>query len=683
MTTKLHFVFLCLVLGSLSCKPKHGVTESSELDTTSDSCIPTQSSGGSSPASGNKFGEGVPSAQAIKNIGVTDDEIKAIHEYTSSTTSSSFIREVLQTTDPKDLDIYRGIFGKNYVEISNHFRSGITKISTKLPFRGTVWRGIVVYQKDIDVLRKFHAEKKPIGLSFDQTQAYTSSTRNKDFAMKWADNMLQEEKAKLNDKVRDKRLIYEIKQCKGAPIETIEPLGRGKEQMEVILPPAAFSIIDIKDYGSSTVGVLLQEIGCKSASLTDLTDETAFAVDGLSLADGQNDRQDPILSYFDFSVSAPDNDNSSSLTDLVPTPPPSIAPGFNLKSSDQVGFGLADNKVCPDPKLKEKLKKDFARMDEAANKVKKAQKAYNSATNAAEQNAARLALKAAQGEATNAAKGFGSAMKTVRVAKVASGALKLVPVVGYLAEGAALGMSIAEAVEIKKNGGSDSAAAAAVLAGYGIAGAIPAILACENCTPDEKAAAFFSGFFGIDFSSLVICPGKKCPQDQDLAGFNGDWSLNRVKRSCPKGIPLAGTSHGDVQINTICTSLHPLPVTDYRYVENGKWESRWSYDLKCDQNEYLAGISFLTSRGTPTYGIKSILCAKTSQGLGNSCTEVAAESCPSHQFLRGIFLDRAHRSKGNMGTLCSKAVGQGRDDDQFEYCDHVKSVWCCNIPPKI
>jgi hypothetical protein len=36
-----------------------------------------------------------------------------------------------------------------------------------------------------------------------------------------------------------------------------------------------------------------------------------------------------------------------------------------------------------------------------------------------------------------------------------------------------------------------------------------------------------------------------------------------------------------------------------------------------------------------------------------------------------------------MGTLCSKAVGQGRDDDQFEYCDHVKSVWCCNIPPKI
>jgi hypothetical protein len=501
--------------------------------------------------------------------------------------------------------------------------------------------------------------------------------------MSWADKMLDNEKKKMGERVRNKKLIYEIKQCAGAAIETIEPVARGREQMEIIVPPSSFVITDIKEYGSSTVGVFMQELGCKSAGLTDLTDQTWTDDNGLQLADSNEDaiQQDPILKYFDFTVSAPEDDAGSSLTTVPLDASPSTNSRLNLTDITTTGFTLTGSGICPDPKVKEKVKKDFYRLDDAAKKVKAAQVAYNNAPNAEAQNAARARLKAAQTEATSAAKSLAPLMKSVKVVRVASGALKLVPVLGYMAEGAALGIGIAEAVQIKQQGGSDSAAAAAVLSGFGIAGAIPAILACENCTPDEKAAAFFSGFFGIDFSSLVICPGKRCPQDQDLAGFDGDWSMHRVKRSCPRGVPVVGTSHDDVQINVICSGLKPLPVSNYRYVDNNKWENRWSYDLQCGPNEYVAGLSFLTSRGAPTYGIKSILCATRTGTLSNTCKEVAAESCPGHQFLRGVFLDRAHRSKGNIGTLCSKAVGQGRDDDQFEYCDHVKSVLCCNIIP--
>lgn len=538
----------------------------------------------------------------------------------------------------------------------------------------TVYRGLKMTPDSMKQLLNTYlspsTRSNPVFLGRNNTQVWASSSRRpiiaRDFAAKG-----------------EYSVVMQIKQKSGIAIESLSTNTGFSHEKEVLLPPSAkFKVTSIHPLEGNGARnqylVVMEEVG--GASLHLLDDEEVTNTPELGLIDDQGDQDDPILKYFVFDQVAPNDDESGTLTELAPNSVPSPNTGLNLAGSSPNSFALTGSSVCTDQRLKENVIKQFNQVDEAAKKVKAAQAAYNNAPNEEAQRAARASLRAAQTEATNATKSLAPYIKSVKVIR-ASGALKLVPVLGYMAEGAALGMGIAEAVQFKQNGGSDSAAAAAVLSGYGIAGAIPAILACENCTPEEKAAAFFSGFFGIDFSSLVICPGQRCPKDDDLAGFDGDWSMNRIKRSCPRGVPAVGTSHGEVEINLICSGLKPLPVTNYRFVDNSKWESRWSYDLKCEQNEYVAGISFLTSRGAPTYGIKSILCATRMGNFSNTCSEVAAESCPGHQFLRGIFLDRAHRSKGNIGTLCSKAVGQGRDDDQFEYCDHIKSVWCCNIVP--
>ncbi len=265
----------------------------------------------------------------------------------------------------------------------------------------------------------------------------------------------------------------------------------------------------------------------------------------------------------------------------------------------------------------------------------------------------------------------GAGKKLFQAAKFAGG--KIIPVVGAAAEVVGLALGIAEAVDIKKNGGSDAAAAAAVLSGMGLAGAIPAVIACEDCSPDEKAAAFFSGFLGIDFTHLVVCPGKRCPRDEDLARFSGDWSMRRVKRSCDYGHPATGTSHGWTQLQVLCSPKRTTHmVSTYRFVDNGDKESRWHYPLYCNDDEYLAGVSFAV---TTLYGIKSVLCAKPDVPFGGRCQEIRAESCPQHQFLRGIYVDRAYRDKGKMGVFCDRTQ---RNDDLFEYCDQISKIKCCD-----
>lgn len=109
-------------------------------------------------------------------------------------------------------------------------------------------------------------------------------------------------------------------------------------------------------------------------------------------------------------------------------------------------------------------------------------------------------LKVAQNTATVATQQFG---KMMRLMTFAAG--RIAPVAGAATMIAGIAVGIAEAVNIKQSGGSDAAAAAEVLSGMGLAGAIPAVIACGDCSPAEKAAAFFKGFFGIDFTERANC----------------------------------------------------------------------------------------------------------------------------------------------------------------------------------
>jgi hypothetical protein len=169
--------------------------------------------------------------------------------------------------------------------------------------------------------------------------------------------------------------------------------------------------------------------------------------------------------------------------------------------------------------------------------------------------------------------------------------------------------------------------------------------------------------------------------DIDLAGYQGDWSLSRIKRSCPKGRPVVGTRHeggNPTNLDINCGEKQfefSGAGPDYRYVENGYQEKRWGYALDCGDDEYLAGISYGV---TTLYGIKSVLCAKLPAGSGDkSCHYLGdnTQECSDGEYLKGMWVQRAFRDRGKIGVFVDT---RGRQDDLAEYGDQIKGVSCCS-----
>jgi hypothetical protein len=191
-------------------------------------------------------------------------------------------------------------------------------------------------------------------------------------------------------------------------------------------------------------------------------------------------------------------------------------------------------------------------------------------------------------------------------------------------------------------------------------------------------------------------------QDLDFARYPGDWSLRRVKRSCPPYFPVAAAKHVDsIEFNLGCAgdSISPaimkkidenaenkrdvysgiaLPP-QYRYVENGNVIGKWGYSLDCADNEYVAGISFGVSNSN--YGIKSILCAKIpAGGQENGCRYLGdgPDECGKNQYMRGMYVERGYRNRNIGGFVGSETTK--RADDGGEYGDQIKGITCCSMP---
>ena len=626
--------FLPLMLVG-ACKGQTAPKATSVVQGTEASC------GGSLPEALPKPGE-VPSRAMIRETAkVTDSEVAAINRYTSDTIYASIYKEVLQCVRKEDLSNVC-MFGPNMLKMAAEFETGVQKIAKTMPFVGVVYRGMLVSEKAAVKLKGLVG--KTLGLAEEGGEAYVSSSRSLDFAKNWVKNLERaKQKATLGDSISSWKVVYVIHQCSGASIEGIEPAVRAVTQKEVVLPPSKYRFAAAR-IAEEILYLTLYEARCAGLGLTD---------ESLSVV-------------------------------ATPTAEPA-ARNFSLAGAVPIVL------PCPRPEDKDRYKRSYDDLKKSVDDVKAKQTRYTAASEAAatdsakvaEQAAARAALVEAQKSAQTASSAFSEAVESLRPVRAVTGELSLVPGVGELLQAAAFAVTIAEAVDIKKQGGSDAKAAAAVLSGLGIAGAVPALLACQDCSPSEKAAAFFSGFFGVDFTGLVVCPGKRCPADDDLAGYadgnSTDWSAKRIKRSCPKGQPVVGTIHKDVEVKTICGRGTPVALdakSPYHYVENGHQESRWHYPLECGDGEYLAGISFYV--GT-IYGIKSVLCARPAEPLKGSCVAIRGDSCPQDKFMRGIHVDRAYHDRGKMGVVCyGTLASNGREDDRFEYCDQVSQVTCCN-----
>jgi hypothetical protein len=206
------------------------------------------------------------------------------------------------------------------------------------------------------------------------------------------------------------------------------------------------------------------------------------------------------------------------------------------------------------------------------------------------------------------------------------------------------------------------------------------VLACKDCSDNEKAAAFFSGFLGIDLTTLIVCPGRHCPADNDLAEYKdndkNDWSWRRIKKSCPIGTPVVGTIHSQWSLDIVCGGpVTQPPLHQYYYRDNGHNETRMNYSLDCEKGDYVAGISFGVAGNV--YGIKSILCAIPKGGrLKGKCDyKDWRQACPAHQYIGGIHLQRHCRQAEYLGVFVNIT---GRNDDSVEYGDNIKGVSCCD-----
>jgi hypothetical protein len=209
----------------------------------------------------------------------------------------------------------------------------------------------------------------------------------------------------------------------------------------------------------------------------------------LTLSEGEN-LPPEILDYFDFGT---------------------VEGGLNLA-------GVCSNRL---PRADENSKKTTQNavkdIKQSIDEMQRAQAAMDATPDSA--------VRAAQLERFNIARGKAKvAVSTTRgifnKIKIVGG--RIVPYAAAAAEVAGFALGIAEVVQTGKTGVD---AAAIIMEGLGIAGGIVAVAACDNCTPDQKAAAFFKGFFGIDFTLKARC----------VPGFEAIGSNICRKIGCPPG----------------------------------------------------------------------------------------------------------------------------------------------------
>ena len=189
-------------------------------------------------------------------------------------------------------------------------------------------------------------------------------------------------------------------------------------------------------------------------------------------------------------------------------------------------------------------------------------------------------------------------------------------------------------------------------------------------------------------------------EDLDFAKYPGDWSLRRIKRSCPPYFPVAGAKHvSNMEINLGCSDrplsspevekmlknaenkknyLEGIILPKYRFVENGSTNLKWGYSLDCEKNEYVAGISFGATDSN--YGIKSILCGQLPSGRQEKTCKYRGdntEECEAGQYMKGMYVQRGYRN-GNVGRFVGEDATK-RADDALEYGDQIKGVSCCSL----
>ncbi len=476
----------------------------------------------------------VPTREMIVQAAkVLPEEIAAINRYTSSTLDTSIFKETLQCIKKGNIsDIC--LFRIDYNKLTQQFESGIKKISETVPFVGVVYRGITI---DSKVAATIKAQVgKVVGLGHAGEVTYSSASRSLEFVKGWTGRI----KASLNEEALGKtfdslELIYVIQQCRGAAIESIEPPTRGALQKEVILPPSKYRFSSTRmDQGRMILEVV--EEGCQNFGLV-----ADLGTDGELIADiGDPTIASPRDLLEPATWAGQEIPSTISLDRLGESIDPEILAVFESSSgSQQVGFGLADTCVGG---VEEKARKSSFDQVKKLNAYKKwlgnLQSKINTVADLAEKTRLVKNYQQVQTQAKAVLNEFSTSMKYLKFgAKITAAAGAAAQMVGW-----ALG--IAEAVDIIKtctSGNCDAKAAEAVLSGMGIAGAIPAVIACDNCSPQQKAAAFFKGFFGIDFAAEAKC----------APGFEAVGGYICRKTGCEPGYTdLAATCHLPAKIIT-------------------------------------------------------------------------------------------------------------------------------------
>jgi hypothetical protein len=161
--------------------------------------------------------------------------------------------------------------------------------------------------------------------------------------------------------------------------------------------------------------------------------------------------------------------------------------------------------------------------------------------------------------------------------------------------------------------------------------------------------------------------------DNDLIG-NGEWAYGRTKLSCDSGDGVVGVNqekvYGGATHKPAVLSLECREVSKPRSlrVQEPPQGIPMSYDITCQSDEYVAGVSYVRYNDKATLladGTRSLLCAKREKNFG-SCSW-KERSCGANGVLRGL------RVRREGGLICA---GQN-SADAGKGCYTVESVYCC------
>lgn len=200
-----------------------------------------------------------------------------------------------------------------------------------------------------------------------------------------------------------------------------------------------------------------------------------------------------------------------------------------------------------------------------------------------------------------------------------------------------------------------------------------------------QPAAFILNFWDMmrRAPSYVTVKPNAMAEDNNPAGQYaglGDWSWGRTKLSCPQNIAAYGVNQvslvdgGKLPIPKGTLAINcgvPMVAQSYRYQESPKGVPL-NYDLKCEDDEYVAGISFFRYNDHVSITIdspKSLLCAKKSAVQQTSACSERRDKCHDDEYLQGLNLNK------ESGFICA---GQ-RADDAGKGCYTTQKLYCCNV----